>query len=90
MNPVAASSEDNDVLRDFVVVELSCGQTKDFGMAIVAFSYWSRRCIGLTVFHLNGFLEKGILEERFGSVGPNEVSVTAVGTTPEDWGVYRA
>ena len=41
--------------------------------------------------HLNGFLEKGILEDVLDRSDQNGVSrMTAVGTTPEDWGVYRA
>jgi len=41
--------------------------------------------------HLNGFFEKGILEEVLDRAAQNEVSrMTAVGTTPEDWSVYRA
>ena len=49
--PGAAGSEDNDVFHDFVVVELSYGQTKDFlgWRSWQFFSYWSRRCRGLTV-----------------------------------------
>jgi TatD DNase family protein len=40
--------------------------------------------------HLNGFLEKGILEEVMDRASQNEVSkMTAVGTIPEDWIVYR-
>ncbi|MBT3636473.1 MAG: TatD family hydrolase [Opitutae bacterium] len=40
--------------------------------------------------HLNGFLEKGILEEVLDRASQHEVSrMTAVGTTPEDWNVYR-
>ena len=39
--------------------------------------------------HLNGFLEKGILEEVLDRSDRNGVSrMTAVGTTPEDWSIY--
>lgn len=40
--------------------------------------------------HLNGFFEKMLLEEVLDRASQNGVSrMTAVGTTPEDWGVYR-
>ena len=41
--------------------------------------------------HLNGFLEKGILEEVLVRASEHEVTrMTAVGTDPDDWSVYRS